>query len=334
MTIQSDSPMPVASAVEGVTYRQTLNTVMDWGLDRFEEFRGDAMIKRSKKQALSELEQNVLTCFATLHPVVKLHEEAQSLVFALDQPRFVRACPLPLAEGASKYALHEMRVVLWLRGGFVAVSLEEWLNHHCETHSLMLIGSSGAGKSKLLHMLAQELCLGGDRTQYVFTKAIDPLGVLSHAGMLKRCGVLACTDFSLKAGRNVQLDAEELKSVLDIVEGGTIPSTRYRSAVIEAGLPRVFAVNTGDSAGSYFSKHEQYGIAMLIETLPDVAKATEALRGMSDDDIASVRRVAICLPDPGKSLITESLLTRLEADTSAATGLRQQRRRAHWADRD
>jgi hypothetical protein len=88
-----------------------------------------------------------------------------------------------------------------------------------------------------------------------------------------------------------------------------------------------------DSYGRLFSQHGQYGLAALMNSLDDLSAATLLMQDMSDDELASVRRVAICTPDPAQSLITPSLLRLLEADTVQATGDRHARRRAYWAAR-
>jgi hypothetical protein len=214
------------------------------------------------------------------------------------------------------------------------------LDQYCETHSLLIVGRAGSGKSKLLHMLAAELCIGKNATppcnRYIWCKALDPLGVLSHTGAVASAGCIILTDMTLTTGRNTQISSEELKSLLDVVEGGVVQSCRYRAATIDAGLPRVLAVNMGrthDAYGRLFSQHGQHGLAALMNSLDDLAAATLLMQDMSDDELASVRRVAICTPDPGVSLITPALLQMLESDTLRATGDRQARRRAFWAAR-
>lgn len=320
-------------------YKETLRAVIDWGLDRFEAAFGDAKIKARNKEELSPLEANIITCFGMLHPIVKLREEAQALVYDLNTPKFARACPLPLSEGASDYALHKMEVVYWdppLKQ-FHKTTLMSWLDDLCETHSLLLVGKPGAGKSKLLHMLAWELCVGKEGcSEYVYTKSLDPLGVLSHSGVLRRAGCLVITDCSLSVGRNTKLDDEELKSLLDVVEGGGLQSCRYRTATIDAGLPRIIATNMGDSTtdhGAWFDKHGQPGIGHLVKNLHDLPLATRIIGSMGDDAVAAVRRVAVCCLDHEQSLITGALLERLQSDTSVATASRRSRRAAYWAER-
>jgi hypothetical protein len=233
-----------------------------------------------------------------------------------------------------------MPVTLWIRGAFRRVTLTEWLDDYCESHSLFVVGRAGAGKSKLLHMVAAELCLGKDCEppcrRYVWAKALDPLGVLSHTGVLASAGCLVLTDLTLTTGRNQRISSEELKSLLDVVEGGVVQSCRYRSATITAGLPRVMAVNMGDtreSFGRVFSEHGQHGLAELVNNLEDLGKATMLIQRLSDDDVATARRVAICTPDPKESLITARMLEVLEADTARFSGGRKARRAAFWASR-
>jgi hypothetical protein len=245
-----------------------------------------------------------------------------------------------LAEGASEYALKHMPVTLWIRGAFRRVTLTEWLDDYCESHSLFVVGRAGAGKSKLLHMVAAELCLGKacepPCSRYVWAKALDPLGVLSHTGVLASAGCLVLTDLTLTTGRNQRISSEELKSLLDVVEGGVVQSCRYRSATISAGLPRVMAVNMGDtreSFGRVFSEHGQHGLAELVNNLEDLGKATMLVQRLSDDDVATARRVAICTPDPSQSLITAAMLEMLERDTAKVSNARKARRAAYWAAR-
>jgi hypothetical protein len=325
---------------EVLDYQGTLDAVLGMRLDKFEAMFGDAKLKKSRKQPLTDLEHNILTCFSTLHPIVKLREDSEALLYDLNSEKFTRAAPLPLADGASEYALKHMPVTLWARGAFRRVTLTEWLDDYCESHSLFLVGRAGAGKSKLLHMVAAELCLGKDVTppctRYVWAKALDPLGVLSHTGVLAAAGCLVLTDLTLTTGRNQKISSEELKSLLGVVEGGVVQSCRYRSATINAGLPRVMAVNMGDSREAYgrvFSEHGQHGLAELVNNLEDLSRATMLVQRLSDDDVATARRVAVCTPDPNETLITACMLDMLEADTARISGTRRARRAAYWAAR-
>jgi hypothetical protein len=96
------------------------------------------------------------------------------------------------------------------------------------------------------------------------------------------------------------------------------------------------AVNMGDARESYgrvFAEHGQYGLAQLVNNLEDLGLATTLVQRMSDDEVATARRVAICTPDPEESLITPALLTMLETDTARVSGDRRARRAAFWAAR-
>ena len=82
--------------------------------------------------------------------------------------------------------------------------LQEWLDddeHLCST--LLLLGPGQLGKSKLLHQLCQELTIAEACKLYVYGKAIEPLGVLSHSGVLRSAAALALTDFDFAAARGV-----------------------------------------------------------------------------------------------------------------------------------
>jgi hypothetical protein len=91
--------------------------------------------------------------------------------------------------------------------------------------------------------------------------------------------------------------------------------------------------DTRESFGRVFSEHGQHGLAELVNNLEDLGKATMLIQRLSDDDVATARRVAICTPDPKESLITARMLEVLEADTARFSGGRKARRAAFWASR-
>jgi hypothetical protein len=96
------------------------------------------------------------------------------------------------------------------------------------------------------------------------------------------------------------------------------------------------AVNMGDSVESYgkvFSEHGQHGLAELLNNMQDLSKATRLVQRLSDDDVATARRVAICTPDPSQSLITTAMLELLERDTAKVSNARKARRAAFWSAR-
>ena len=212
---------------------------------------------------------------------------------------------------------------------------------------MLLLGEGAAGKSKLMHMLAQELCQAYESPCYIFAKAIDPLGMLSHTGEVRKSAVLMLTDFKFRTARKGDLDGEDLKSLLDVVEGGTIADTRYRPAIFPEGLCRIMAMNaSAQDSGSWFQKYNQHGIASVCEELskiadlpetaekakglygddPDVKQwmvARTTLMGLSADEQAACRRVCIGFVDRTQVLISEDTIRSLRAAASAkaAAGL-------------
>ena len=202
--------------------------------------------------------------------VVKLREDAGEYVYYLGTDKHAKNCPKSWAEGATDYA-KALPLILWDPRGqtFEVFTLEEWLEgdeHLLST--LLLLGPGARGKSKLMHMLAQELCTGYEKPCYIFAKAIDPLGMLSHTGEVRKSAVLCMTDFKFRTARKGDLDAEDLKSLLDVVEGGSIPDTRYRPAIFPEGLCRILALNDSNvESGAWFSRYGKHGIASLIAAL-------------------------------------------------------------------
>jgi len=185
--------------------------------------------------------------------------------------------------------------------------------------TLLLLGAGGLGKSKLMHMIAQELCAAYESDTYVFAKSIDPLGLLSHTGELRKSAVLMLTDFDLRTTKGI-LSNEEVKGLFDVVEGGSIQGTRYRPANLPEGLCRVAACN-GDSGGygAWFAKYGQRGLSIVIGNLAlgDAGletAATELMR-LSSDEQAAARRFAVAICEG--TLVTADTVVALRAAAKA-----------------
>jgi hypothetical protein len=181
-------------------------------------------------------------------------------------------------------------------------------------------------------MLATELTLGQGCEQYIFTKALDPLGMLSHSGQIRKSGAVILTDLQMKSGRSGGgdlLGPEALKSLLDIVEGGTIVGTRYRPTTFRPFLPRVLALQGSEEEyGRWFSENGHSSLAVAMTSLRDVAAATRELRAADAHAQAIARRMAVALvPDEG-SLITEEAKRTLAIDTREMAAAALARRRA------
>ena len=332
-----------------IPYDDALDAVAAWGVQKFTSFVEDAKYKLHMKQQLTNLEDRCLVSRATLMEVVKLREDAGDYVFYTDSEKHLRACPKAFADGATDYA-KKLPLVLWepREQTFRVFTLEQWLNgeEHLLT-TLLLLGEGAAGKSKLMHMLAQELCQAYESPCYIFAKAIDPLGMLSHTGEVRKSAVLMLTDFKFRTARKGDLDGEDLKSLLDVVEGGTIADTRYRPAIFPEGLCRIMAMNaSAQDSGSWFRKYNQHGIASVCEELSKIADlpgtankakglygndpavkqwmaARKTLMELSADEQAACRRVCIGFVDRTQVLISEDTIRSLRATASAkaAAGL-------------
>jgi len=251
---------------------------------------------------------------------------------------FVCDCGLNIAGAVDTAAVTEyaknLPLKIWdnVSKKFRTITLTQWLDgpDHLST-SLLLMGEGQLGKSKLIHMLAQELCIAYDKPQYVFTKAVDPLGVLSFNGVLRSCGALCLTDFDFSASRGKVFGAEALKSLLDAVEGGVVKDTRWRPAMLPGELPRIFALN-GEAGqyGDWFHRMEQSGLGIMVNALAESEAGAEGkMKMLTADEQAAARRVAVAIVT--KPLVSQDLVEGLRSETAerAAAGLA--RRRAHWA---
>jgi len=201
--------------------------------------------------------------------------------------------------------------------------------------ALLLLGEGGKGKSKLMHTLAQEVCIAYDKPSYLYGKNVDALGILSYAGEVRKAAVLMLTDCDLKIARGGNMGSEALKSLLDVTEGGSIQDTRYRPASFPPGLVRILAFN-GDAKGygDFFTKYEQYGIAAAIQALSEEdgeEKATKVMLNLSSDDQAAARRVSIALCIGEEDLIKAETKLALMAATTSKAKEAHARREAYWA---
>jgi hypothetical protein len=156
--------------------------------------------------------------------------------------------------------------------------------------------------------------------------------MLSHAGQIRKSGAVIFTDFemkSAKSGGGDLLGPEAMKSLLDIVEGGTIVGTRYRPTTFRPFLPRVLALQGSEEEhGRWLSENGHSSLAAALTSLKDLAAARRELRAADAHAQAIARRMAIALvPDTG-SLITEEAKESLAIDTRAMAAAALARRRA------
>ena len=207
-------------------YTEALETVQAWGTARFIAFAEDAKLKLQEKMPISHLERVCHTCRASLLEVVKLREDADDAVYVKDTHRQKQECPTEFAEGATDYT-KSLPVYSWnhVTKSFDITTLSDWMD--TEGHlrrSMWLVGEAGAGKSRLRHMVGVEMMVAYNKDLYVFVKALDQLGILSHCGVVRKAAAVLVTDFDMKA-RKGPLSMEEKKGLVDVLEGASITST-------------------------------------------------------------------------------------------------------------
>lgn len=315
--------------------------VAHWGMKRFTHFIGDVEIKKANRVPLGQFEKDCLAVHTRLATWVRHREEVSDDVFFMESARMQKQCPGSYDEDATAYA-KSLRFVRWSRKQqqVIVTTLDEWLNgpEH-ERSSLLMFGEAEVGKSKLAHLCAQELCIGKGADRYVFTKAIDGLGILCYAGDLRQSGCICIMDCKFQASRGKTLKEEDFKSLWDVEEGGTIKDTRYKPANLPSGVPRIMGLNgsPGD-LGRWFREHEQYNMGAWLDALPAKsgettsaykARLTVLANSFSADEQAMCRRVSIGIPT--SSLITSDFIRRLEQDAVSTVSEQAQRRKAYWA---
>ena len=272
---------------------------------------------------------------------VRHREEVSDDVFYMESERQQKACPGNYDEDATQYA-KGLRFVRWSRKKrqVILMRLDEWINgDEHERCSLLMFGEAEVGKSKLAHLCAQEMCIAKGADRYVFTKAVDALGVLTHAGDLRQSGAICLMDFKFQASRGKLLKEEDFKSLYDVEEGGSIKDTRYKPERLPAGVPTIMGLNgSPGSFGKWFREHEQYNMSMWLDALQALPgetrraykdRLTNLVSGFSADEQAMCRRVAIAIPS--SPLVTEGFVARLEQDSRTAAAVHRQRRQAYWA---
>jgi hypothetical protein len=311
---------------------EALDIVLEWGVSKFNCYVQNAMLARAHGDPLVPLQVTCTVCRSALLEEVKAREDAQDLIVMLGSDAHRRMVPLRFDQGASK-AAKELVVFWWCpdRLVFIRSSVEQWLNS--EEHllsALLLVGAGGKGKSKLAAMLATELTLGQGCSQFLFSKSLDPLGTLSHCGQVRRSGCVVLTDFEAAGSRTSgKMGPECLKSLLDVVEGGSLAFTRYRPTVFRPFLPRILAVQ-GDEAeyGRWLSENGQPALASVLGALQDEAAATQQMRAADPHTQAIARRMAVALVPDGVSLLTGETREALKADTRAMAAAALAKRRA------
>jgi len=206
----------------------------------------------------------------------------------------------------------------WLpeSGEFKEITLHEHQNSKERMlSSLLLAGPSALGKSTLLHMLAKEACMRRDRDVYAWSKAVDPFGLLTKAGMMKKFGAVCLTDFPMMSCLNTQLDADAMKSLFDVREGGDCPA-RYHPATWEKRTQKLFAVNYDWPVGPLLA--DSWMSSNRCSWMHHVIQGDVAMMRQHGQDIQAVAaRVTIFGVPAGTSLVTPTGIRVMAEDDEA-----------------
>lgn len=303
-----------ANDPEGIlTYDEAIMHVRDMDLEQWRRTRAEARRLRVIKSE-TPLSRAVMVMGTELDSFVTERAKADAIV--------LRVAPaptdVPIANYPADISKDMLECVGWSWDSvFRRIVKHSWDDYvNTELHllkSAILVGPGGGGKSNLMRQMARRFGLMYDKRVFVFTKQLDPLGVLTKSGTLLDVAAVCATDFDPVSQNGVELTSEGLKGLLDCEEGGGY-ACRYHQAVIKGGIPRLFAVNGDDKTAidAWFTK---FPVTSPLASL--VRKDDAALRVMQPDYQAICRRVII-FPTPrvileanGVSILKESAKTKL-----------------------
>ena len=186
--------------------------------------------------------------------------------------------------------------------------------------SAMVAGAAGAGKSLLLHACAQYHGVRVNKPRYIYTTAVDPLGILTEKGILNDCGAYTFSDFEAKTLMNCSLTDENWKGLFSVEEIGSLPA-RYHVATFQAKIAKLFAVNLDVRDGKVVGGWcEDQGLPWLAHCINGDAKAMAA---ESNHIQAQVRRLCVFLAGP--CILKAETFKRLDGDDDADLALRKKR---------
>lgn len=203
-----------------------------------------------------------------------------------------------------------------------ALSLEE--HHHsadCLRKTCVLAGAPRGGKSTVAKLLAKGYCVDVSSDIFVFSKAIDPLGILTRNGTMRKVGAYVLTDCDMESRLNSSLGEESLKSLVDVAEGGMIPA-RYANVQFEPCRPHILAINADAEGVGWPTKQHVPFVAALIR------KDTEYLAAADPDVQAMASRVRVFFYGPGIGLLTQAAKDDMRDVTEAMMAERLARRAA------
>jgi len=164
--------------------------------------------------------------------------------------------------------------------------------------SLIFVGKSGRGKTRMLEAMARRICVKDSYEYYISGTSIDPLGLLTLSGKIRQAGALVLSDFDLVTLQNQQMSKENVKIFFKADEQGGIKA-RYHEAMMQRGWPRLLSINSDvygpahamagqiDYAHWFRSQSHCQSIIAIIE------KDTTFLSTMGGNDEAIARSVIV-----------------------------------------
>lgn len=250
-----------------------------------------ANAKRAKTLGdMTALQRSILCYGPELQDWVKMQGEAASMCISRDMPGLKDWKDFP-----EEFRKSPMWTYNAAEGVIAHGELEkDYVNSREHLRrSIFFVGVAEAGKSLVLHALGRMFARRYRKSSYVFGKSIDPMGQLTRSGQMAGQAAICLTDLDLVSLMNSRLTVEHVKGLLQVYEPTHCPG-RYHQIIITAYTPKCFAVNCDRlddgtlDLGSWFRRQGLVGLVALAQ------QDVEALKAMSEDEIAMARRVWIC----------------------------------------
>ena len=314
--------------VEMPDFAETCEQLEAVDVASFRELHANALKARRYKR-LTPLQEAILTYTTDLKDWLVCKEDAESMVFHMDNP------------GPHFLDNFKRSVVLNLRGlhfetstGIMTTTLKDAISKPqapgkpplLYSKTMIFVGKASTGKSELIHGLCREACQRRKKDKYGMSASIDPYGLMTKSGKIKELGAIGLYDFKLKSKINNRLSREEAKGLLYVKERAHI-GARYHQAVFYEFVPRFWAINIGhddngeDDPSEWFRTEHLDGLSMLV------CEDDEGLTKANAHDQAIARRAVIfvideCLYEDNAQGATDAVAcARWEEDKLNATPL-------------
>ena len=156
-----------------------------------------------------------------------------------------------------------------------------------------VIGGAGKGKSTLQGVWSRFWCRSCTKNNYLYGKAIDPVGAMCRDNKMQDIGALCLADFKFTTLMKTKMDHEDILGLCGVFELGQVPA-RYSCANLPKGLRRAFSANLGKDPVTHGPDPGHYFEEFNIPSLAKLARNDEAgLKASSDEDEALARRCVV-----------------------------------------